>query len=166
MDVTLPGGRWGQDRAPGGGVAPVTGQRDRQGLRALQGIRHSQGLSTWLVSKSPLTVMVTAQQLSDPESVLFREVSWGQTKKDSVGRLALLGQTSQPQHDRHVGLEDPLMQGVLGTAGCGETSLVSTHHVPGAPPPPRADNRESLQTLSYVPWGQSHPWVRTTAVGR
>ena len=40
------------------------------------------------------------------------------------------------RHYRCLGLDHPLMRGVLGTAGCGPASLVSTHQMSGAPRTP------------------------------
>ena len=49
------------------------------------------------------------------------------------------------------------MRGVLGTAGCGETSLVSTHHMPGARP-------LQLRQPQTFPDMAECPWWREEAV--
>ena len=69
----------------------------------------------------------------------------------------MLGQGFSASARLTLGLEDPLMRGVLGTAGCGETSLVSTHHMPGARP-------LQLRQPQTFPDMAECPWWREEAV--
>lgn len=68
---------------------------------------------------------------------------------------------SPPGQGGHLRLDDSDV-GVLGTGGCGAASLISTHHIPGAPP--QSSHPKMSVDIASVPWRSGllplgNPWV-------
>lgn len=55
---------------------------------------------------------------------------------------------------------------LLDTVGCMAAPLASAYQMPIYAPPTLTQccNTKNIQTLSNVPWGQGHLWLRNTAL--